>query len=104
MVSCQAINEVGMGEMERKTITALTGEACPSAASATMIIIIIVILLIIFGLIAVFILYRKNLLCFAGMILLMMTLTNFMSMITLDRLDNDHMAVSAKQFLIYTAE
>lgn len=65
VVSCQAINEVGMGEMERKTITALTGEACPSAASATMIIIIIVILLIIFGLIAVFILYRKNLLCFA---------------------------------------
>ena len=69
VVSCQAINEVGMGEMERKTITALTGEACPSAAGATLIIIIIVILLIIFGLIAVFILYRKNLLCFAGMIL-----------------------------------
>ena len=61
MVSCQAINEVGMGEMERKTITALTGEACPSAASATMIIIIIAVVVVLIGGGGVFAFwYRRN--------------------------------------------
>ena len=65
-----------MGAPTRKTITALTGEACPSAASAALIIIIVIVLLVILLLIGVFIIYRKNLLCFAGIVFITHVLGN----------------------------